>query len=186
MGKRCTKCGELKPLEAFYKAKQYRDGYRYWCKECCRAHTKSHYDREARVAYNRKWNAVNRPKRLAQERRWRERHPDLYKERQYIYTKRWEANNPDKVRAKWDANRARRKGTRGRAVDRQAIFDRDGWICQLCQLPVEKGAESIDHVIPLVLGGKHEEPNLQIAHRSCNSRKGAQTTSSGRTSWVEA
>ena len=32
---------------------------------------------------------------------------------------------------------------------------------------------TIDHVVPLVLGGKHSWTNVKLAHLSCNSAKGA-------------
>lgn len=65
-------------------------------------------------------------------------------------------------------------------IDRTAIFERDGWICQLCFRPTERAAQvpdllapTIDHVIPLAVGGTHEPANAQCAHYSCNSAKGA-------------
>jgi hypothetical protein len=61
---------------------------------------------------------------------------------------------------------------------RLAVFERDGWICQLCYEPIDptiKGrkskAASIDHVIPLALGGDDTPDNVQAAHFGCNSGK---------------
>ncbi len=45
-----------------------------------------------------------------------------------------------------------------------------GLSCHICGLP---GSDTVDHVIPLVLGGADYPNNLLPAHRSCNSRKGA-------------
>lgn len=60
------------------------------------------------------------------------------------------------------------------------VFDRDKWICQLCLKPVDpnapkksKWSASLDHIIPLTHGGPHTYANVQLAHLSCNSRKGA-------------
>lgn len=33
--KKCTKCGNEKPLEQFYKHAPAKDGYRQNCKSCC-------------------------------------------------------------------------------------------------------------------------------------------------------
>ena len=59
---------------------------------------------------------------------------------------------------------------------RRAIYERDGWICQLCREPVQERrdptdmwAASIDHVIPRAHGGTHDPRNLRLAHRYCNS-----------------
>jgi 5-methylcytosine-specific restriction endonuclease McrA len=76
--------------------------------------------------------------------------------------------------------RLRRKAIQtGERIDRLSIFDRDGWICQLCGQPIDPaipvrfgGSACLDHVIPLRRGGAHTAANLQATHRSCNARKG--------------
>jgi 5-methylcytosine-specific restriction endonuclease McrA len=62
---------------------------------------------------------------------------------------------------------------------RVEIFERDNWICQLCGEPVDRTARprssrsvSLDHIIPLILGGEHSRANTQTAHFGCNARKG--------------
>lgn len=61
---------------------------------------------------------------------------------------------------------------------RADIYKRDGWICQICFEPVdpiipwpESLSKSIDHVIPLILGGPDAPSNVQLAHLVCNFRK---------------
>lgn len=58
------------------------------------------------------------------------------------------------------------------------LYHRDGGICQVCGLPVhpEKLIDNswdgtIDHIVPLSLGGEHSMRNCQLAHRICNSLK---------------
>ncbi|WP_167488568.1 HNH endonuclease [Nocardia terpenica] len=66
------------------------------------------------------------------------------------------------------------------------IYERDGWVCQLCFKPVDPGLDpkkdrmsaSLDHIRPKSKGGGDELENLQLAHRSCNSSK--------RDTWAEA
>ena len=41
--KRCTKCGEEKPLEAFNRNKTTKDGRAYHCKKCQSAYMKTYY-----------------------------------------------------------------------------------------------------------------------------------------------
>ena len=60
------------------------------------------------------------------------------------------------------------------------VYERDGWICQLCDLPIDREAvkphplsPSIDHIIPIARGGEHSLRNVQAAHLGCNVRKGA-------------
>lgn len=64
-------------------------------------------------------------------------------------------------------------------VDRQSIYRRDQWRCRLCGKPVNRSigvphpyAATLDHILPLALGGTHEPSNVQLAHFICNSRKG--------------
>ena len=58
------------------------------------------------------------------------------------------------------------------------VYDRDGWVCGLCSLPVNKRLKrpdpmsvSLDHVVPLSRGGDHLWDNVQCSHLLCNMRK---------------
>lgn len=63
-------------------------------------------------------------------------------------------------------------------VSRKQVFERDGYRCYLCgkmtrpdkQTPHPK-APTIDHVIPLAVGGTHEPLNCRTACFRCNCRK---------------
>ncbi|WP_091241350.1 HNH endonuclease [Klenkia soli] len=64
------------------------------------------------------------------------------------------------------------------------VFERDGWLCRLCDRNVDRelrwpdpASASLDHVVPLVAGGTHSRANTQLAHWLCNVRKGARTDS---------
>lgn len=63
---------------------------------------------------------------------------------------------------------------------RDAVFERDGWACQLCGEQVDRAADpngdwypSLDHIVPQAKGGSHAMENLRTAHRWCNSIRGA-------------
>jgi len=53
------------------------------------------------------------------------------------------------------------------ALNRRAVFARDGHRCQYCGA----AAENIDHVVPRSRGGLHAWDNVVASCRSCNSRK---------------
>ncbi len=53
------------------------------------------------------------------------------------------------------------------ALNRRAVFARDGHRCQYCGA----AAENIDHVIPRSKGGTHTWENVVAACRPCNTRK---------------
>lgn len=77
-----------------------------------------------------------------------------------------------------DESRRRRPGLRSSLYADREIFERDGWICQLCMQPVDpkvprrhRDGASIDHTIPLSLGGADEPSNVVTAHLRCNREK---------------
>jgi len=59
--KRCKKCGEVKPLDDFYRATGNRDGRRGECTQCSLALRKRWYqnNRERSMAYVRAWQRAN-------------------------------------------------------------------------------------------------------------------------------
>lgn len=77
-------------------------------------------------------------------------------------------------------SRARRRWNSRLRRMRPMVLARHGWYCALCDRPIDWTlhwsdplALSIDHVIPLALGGTDDLDNLQPAHRECNVLKGA-------------
>jgi hypothetical protein len=74
--------------------------------------------------------------------------------------------------------RTRGKAVKGATVYRARIYERDGWKCQICGKKVNRlldgshpMAASLDHIIPLSKGGRHEPSNVRLAHRKCNTAK---------------
>ncbi len=110
------------------------------------------------------------------------------------WKRRWAEENPEKVsgaKRKWhEANRDAIKSYkhRRRVLARDAdadlfiaqdIFERDGWVCQLCSKPLDPAIKfpsndspSVDHIIPIALGGTHTLANVQAACMGCNRSKG--------------
>lgn len=59
-----------------------------------------------------------------------------------------------------------------------AIFQRDRWVCGICNSTVDPRhqwphpkAPSLDHIVPLSKGGTHTPENVQLAHIGCNWKK---------------
>ncbi len=110
--------------------------------------------------------------------------PEKFKQQKKKYLK----DNPRR-RPHNNRERARKKGVPSKYYTRQQLFDRDGYDCYLCNLPVELTANHIqgqpgwelyphvDHVIPLALGGHDTLANVKIAHAICNIRKGVSAPS---------
>jgi 5-methylcytosine-specific restriction endonuclease McrA len=82
--------------------------------------------------------------------------------------------------------RIRNNGRVDKGITLKKLFQRDKGICYLCgkecnyndyhwndrgAFIVGKFYPSIDHVVPLSLGGTHTWDNIKLAHISCNSKK---------------
>lgn len=77
-----------------------------------------------------------------------------------------------------DRRRARLKCNPVQVVRRSKIFDRDGYRCHICGKKTDRTkraphprAPTLDHLIPIALGGEHAPANVATAHFLCNSTK---------------
>lgn len=77
-------------------------------------------------------------------------------------------------------HKIRENGKVDYSINLQALIKRKGLRCSLCGCNVNMSAHtnsvdygSVDHVIPISKGGTHTWNNVQLAHRKCNSAKGA-------------
>jgi len=90
--KRCSKCGETKPLTEFHKNKRKKDGLRCHCKVCA-AEYKRRYrqeNKEAIAEYQRQYREDYRETSLEYQRQWREEN----KERLRQYQEKRKAKQP--------------------------------------------------------------------------------------------
>ncbi len=76
--------------------------------------------------------------------------------------------------------RAMRAKATVEAVDPAIVFERDDWICQLCNKDIPRDVKwpdllsaTMDHIKPLSRGGEHSYDNCQASHLTCNAGKGA-------------
>lgn len=96
------------------------------------------------------------------------------------------ARNAERNRKYAAARRAIIRGLHADVFEPTEIFDRDGWICQICGDDVDRSASwpdprsaSLDHIIPLSRGGTHIRENAQCSHFQCNVRKGGRFSAPG-------
>lgn len=78
--------------------------------------------------------------------------------------------------------RARLQEQHVESVRRLEVFERDGWVCGICGGPVDRSTRfpdpqsaTIDHIVPVGLGGEHSMSNVRCAHLACNVRRGTRT-----------
>lgn len=147
--KECSKCHRLLSFSLFYRNKNYKDGYSYWCSSCVKDNVRQHRQdpeyRKKQCEWNNKWRfrPENREKVLA-------------------------------IRRKSQNNRNRILRTVGFVTDeiRLAIHTRDNFKCLSCSTP---DLLTIDHIKSVLVGGKTELNNLQTLCRSCNTKKQQKT-----------
>jgi len=134
----------------------YHRAYRKAHPEQGRAYEEGH--REERRTYSRIWGhayrATHREERRACERTWRQANREIVAE----FSRRY---------------RALKRGATIGLIDIEAIKVRDRMLCAICGKRVAEKDLSLDHTVPLSLGGAHSQENLRIAHLHCNKKRGA-------------
>lgn len=57
-------------------------------------------------------------------------------------------------------------------IDPLVVLEREDGECGVCGVDVDPEAFEVDHVVPLIKGGRHSYSNVQVTHPACNRRKG--------------
>lgn len=121
-------------------------------------------DRQIARAFCRAFRVLARPTRKEEIARIVERQ----RERRHTDPAYWAARKALKIRRE----RAKRE-TQVTPVSIHRVAERDHWKCAICSGAVTRANWSLDHVIPLSKGGPHTYENVVLAHRGCNSSRGA-------------
>jgi 5-methylcytosine-specific restriction endonuclease McrA len=146
--KPCNACGIVKAPEEFSTDSNARDGLQRACKQCQREAAGQNY-------------RANRPAIVAKRAEYRKT-----------------PHSREIVWARTVERRARQAGAPVvERVWRLNVFERDGWVCQLCAKPMRREtgqhpeSSTVDHIVPLVEEGEHTMANVHSAHRKCNRGK---------------
>ena len=203
---KCSKCKALKSKDNFYFKKEKINS---WCKECFRQDHRSKYspskgqtdDLRKCKHCNKKYKPKMRTESFFCTRKCKDLFRRLDNKRALIESKSericvgCEKVIPKTARAdkKWcseecalnarghtmNIQRRIRTSEDDQDFKRIEIYERDGWICQLCKKAVNPkltfphpACASLDHVIPLSRGGGHKTTNVQLAHLRCNTSRG--------------
>lgn len=147
--KTCRRCGKSKSILEF--SSSQGDGIGF-CKSC-------YADARASLYANGRARA---------DAAWRKRHGT----ERPAGTSHYDQDPAEVLRAPKRRRAERLRKAKRAPIDREAIFERDGWLCGICGEPVEAGDATLDHIVPISLGGADESSNVRLAHSLCNSRRG--------------
>lgn len=153
--------------------------------------------REQRAAYYQ----ANRERIQAQHREYRERHRDEYLARNKTYyaenreafsvkcaayrakhieqakeySAEWRKNNQERLRVLRHDYESRKKANGGSLSKDivSVLMSRQRGKCPICKVDLKTTGDHLDHIIPLKLGGLHEDRNMQLTCPRCNCRKQA-------------
>jgi hypothetical protein len=121
--KRCSKCGEEKPLREFSKSATAKDGLQSRCRQCA-------------ADYSREWAVANRHLTQAAGRKHRAANPGYATER----TRRWREDNPARAAAQ-----NRRQQCRLYAIAESTFLELRDRPCDICGRAQGDKAHAIDH-----------------------------------------
>lgn len=199
-GKVCSSCREWHPLSEFTKLHTSSDGHGYQCRACRRARRRAEYERnrDKYIARARKNEFAFRERdpegyrALKRDVARRHYHKDAVRSRKL--DKEYRARNRDAVnayaRAQYRKNPepqkvASRKRARFAAHKRRARIHANGgeltaaqWrgVCarydHKCLCCGVRKPLTIDHVLPLSMGGSNDVSNIQPLCLECNLQKG--------------
>ena len=184
--KTCSKCSEVKPLDAFHKR---LDGYAYMCKACKSDYAKKHWGsrndekierdkvaakrnheikRSERIEYIRKYQTENAESIRDSKRRY-------YQANKHIWSERRRMNLAADV-ARVELRRAKAL----RATPSWANAQKIAEIYEFSQEFRDAGFDvHVDHIVPLQgkgVSGLHVEQNLRVCLATANLRKGNRHT----------
>lgn len=157
---KCKDCDELATVRGWCK-KHYNRAY---SKEYVMAH------KEAHALACKRWKQNNKDKVKATKAKSKALYPDKWSR----WTREWFAKNPGK-RVVYEANRRAKKIANGGELSidlRARLMKLQSGKCGCCRIVFVKSPH-LDHMMPLALGGKHVDSNMQLLCSLCNRKKHA-------------
>lgn len=169
----CKKCGsvDIRPSGA--------------CRPCSSAHNKEYYkankekhlsvskawaekNRERSRLIKKKWTDANKAKQRECIDKWKNANSERFKEKR----KEWAKNNKDVLRIHC-LNRRRKiaGGKLSKTIVDDLMLKQKGR-CPACRELLNNDYH-LDHIMPIALGGKNEDSNIQLLHGMCNMKKNA-------------
>jgi 5-methylcytosine-specific restriction endonuclease McrA len=190
----CSKCGIEKDISEFHKDKRTKSGRRSNCTQCSYEYNKKYGEirREEIADWQHKYYISNRENTLESSNLYYLNNKEKIAKKAKIYAilnqskiseyqKHYSATGKGKSSRKKAEQkyRAIKKGATIEDFSPTEIFERDGYICQLCGVKTRPDFKktyhplypNLDHLIPLSKGGEHSRLNTQCLCHQCNIEK---------------
>lgn len=157
--------------------KEYKQQYREENADTIREKSKEW--REANAEKTAEYMAEYRRKNAAQIAEHARQYREQRREHYLALYARYRRDNPERHLAHVRARRARKLNAEaGLPYTAQSVTDEHGWICYLCQEPIDQERKhpypwslNLDHVVPLARDGAECATNILPTHARCNARK---------------
>lgn len=199
----CPKCGETKPIEAFYKHKGMHDGLQAQCKACSAKQAAAYYaankerylekcaiwaaeNKDRKRETNAAWLEANRERRRETDAAWARANPNKVRQRVAAWreanpdraraaTAKWQKANPEAVRIHSHTRRASTEKNGGKLSRNitNLLMSEQGKKCAGCLVDLLTTGHHLDHVVPISKGGPNVDSNIQLLCPTCNHEKSA-------------
>jgi len=127
-------------------------------------------NREKFEAYQKEYRVKNAAKESERKSRWRA----INKDHEKAYRREWSSKNKDKHCIHEQNRRERKRNGEGKLSSdlAQRLLKVQRGKCACCRISLGDGYH-LDHIMPLALGGPHEDSNIQLLCPTCNLSKNA-------------
>lgn len=110
--------------------------------------------------------------------KWRKENPEKYLKWFDENTEKlenWRKSNKEKTRRYWHDHKALKLSNGGKlspGLEAKLLSFQKGQ-CAICKKSLRKAGHNMDHIVPLIRGGKNADRNIQLTCPKCNRKKGA-------------
>lgn len=166
----CSKCKAEKSIFQFGAHKSRKDGLRSVCKDCntSQAIDYARKNKDKVSKYQKEYKQKNKLKineQIKAIKKSAKEHYDLIK-------KLWKINNKEKLAIYNQNRKARKRNQLGNIspllINKLLVLQNNR--CANCHVELNNKYH-MDHIIPISLGGKHDDGNLELLCPKCNLRK---------------
>ena len=172
-GKPCGRCKQTLRLKSNYSCVNCRKNYYQQNKCKVSDYNRSYYSQNRDTLLSRQcdYYSQNREKKSAYDRGWRIKYYALNRDRKADYQRQYLRQNPGKVKIRNIRRRTKKKAVLSAPYTHRQLKQRFELFGNQCVYCLSRDRITVDHFIPLSLGGADILRNLVPACRSCNSSK---------------